>query len=257
MSGGFFSQYTITFEENETIYSQGEPGNCMFVVKEGQVETFKMAHNVREKADRLEKGDFFGELSILEHCPRYDTACALTDVVVVVIHRNTFVKMLKANMEIAIRILQKLSAKLRHTEEKLDDALSRLAKQENQNVQTTRTTPKLAKNTVAKLIAVKSKRIFELTKDRNLAGRYDPVTCTKPEIDLTHEDDNRSVSRRHAVILRKGNQFYVQEEMGVLNGTFVDGKKISSSEELVPIQNLDTLNIGMVAFRFYIEESDT
>ncbi len=258
MAGGFFSQYTVTFEKDEVIYSQGDAGNCMFVIKEGDVSLFKTAHGQSEGMGELGKGDFFGELSILEHSPRSETAQALSECSVVVIHRNMFVKMLKSNMEIAIRMLQKLSTKLRLSDEKTDKLFSRLASVESQGHKTQPNAKTVKeKKVVGKLISLSSNRAFILDSDRNLVGRYDPVTSIKPEVDLTNEDDTRSVSRRHAIIFRRENRFFVQEEIGVLNGTFVNGVKASSNSEQIPINDQDMVNFGMLAFKFYILDEET
>lgn len=256
MSGNLFSQYTITFEKNEIVYNQSDSGSCMYVIKEGKVALCKVVNDQLEEFSELNKGDFFGELSILELSPRMETAKAKTDCSVVVIHRGTFVKMLKANMEIAIRMLQKLSSKLMDAENRCDELYRRFSKLEGQQALTTqpsnlREHPPVEKKVVGKLISLSSKRAFILNADRNLVGRYDPVTSIKPEVDLTYEDDNRSVSRRHAVILRRDNKFYVQEEIGVLNGTYVNGGKATAGGEH-PLQDQDMINFGMLAFKFYL-----
>lgn len=259
MSGNLFSQYTVTFDEGEIIYNQNDTGHCMFVIKQGKVGLYKKAKGKTEEISQLAKGDFFGELSILEHCPRAEMAKALEEVTAVAIHRGTFVKMLKANMEIAIRMLQKLSTKLRQSEERVDQLFNRVAKAESQALTTQ---PNIhmprEKKVVGKLVSINSKREFPLKKDRNLVGRFDPVTGIRPEVDLTYEDDNRSVSRRHAVILRRNNQFFVQEEIGVLNGTYVNGAKATSGGEQ-PINDQDMVNFGMLSFKFYLtgEEETT
>ncbi len=257
MAGNFFSQYTVAFEKGEVIYKQNDTGNCMFVIKEGLVRLYKTTHGQPEEMGEFAKGDFFGELCILEHCPRMETAKAMSDCHVVVIHRGTFVKMLKSNMDIGIRMLQKLSTKMLQAEEKIDKLFARLAAVETQQHTTQPNIPRREeKKLAAKLISIASNRAFVLDKDRNLIGRYDPVTGIKPEVDLTYEDDTRSVSRRHAVIFRRNNQFFVQEEIGVLNGTFVNGVKASSNSELIPIKDQDMVNIGMLAFKFYIVDEE-
>ena len=257
MAGNFFSQYTVAFDKDEVIYEQGEAGNCMFIIKEGEVKLFKIANEIEEEMATLAKGDFFGELSILEHSPRGETVKATEACSLVVIHRPTFVKMIKSNMEIAIRMLQKLSTKMRQSDEKIDMLVSRLSVMESQQ-HTTQPNfrPPVERKMIGKLISLSSNRTFILDQDRNLIGRFDPVTGIKPEVDLTYEDDTRSVSRRHAVIFRKNNQFFVQEEIGVLNGTYVNGNKSSSNNQQLPLKDQDMVNIGMLAFKFYMVNED-
>lgn len=253
MSGSAFAQYTVTFEQGEVIYAQSDPGNSMFVITDGKVQLSKSVGAASEVMAELAKGDFFGELSILEHVPRQETAKALTDCTLVVIHRNTFVKMLKAKMEIAIRLMQKFSTKLRQSEEKIDQLMNQLAQYENESGKTRPDIPKpKKKEVIGKLVSLTTNRVFILDSDDNLVGRYDPVTGIKPEVDLTYEDENRSVSRRHAIIFRKNGSFFVQEEIGVLNGTYVNGVKASPGGEQLEIKDQDTINFGMLAFRFNV-----
>lgn len=257
MAGNFFSQYTVTYDKGEVIYDQGDVGNCMFIIKDGQVTLVKVALEIEEEMGTLAKGDFFGELSILEHSNRTETARAETDVTLVAIHRPTFVKMIKSNMEIAIRMLQKLSTKMRLAEERIDHFVSRLASVDSpQHTTQPNYKPPIEKKVIGKMISMSSNRAFILSQDRNLIGRFDPVTGIKPEVDLTYEDDTRSVSRRHAIIFRQNNEFFIQEEIGVLNGTFVNGNKASSNNERMAVKNEDMVNIGMLAFKFFIISED-
>ena len=66
-----------------------------------------------------------------------------------------------------------------------------------------------------------------LTNDVTI-GRADPVTGLKPDVDLTIEDVNRFISRRHAKILLKDGTYYLVEEVGVTNGTYVNGKRLQA-----------------------------
>ena len=251
MSTSFFSQLTVTFEAGEIIYQQGDQGFSMFIISEGRVALIKEKNKKKEIIADLGKGDFFGELSILESIPRPHTAKVVNQAKVVVIHRSTFLKMLKANMEIAIRLLQKLSFKLRQREEKIDELMTSLSLIQNKaEISLSTTTPAEIRKVSGQLVALGSKRVFKLDADQNLVGRFDPVTGIKPEVDLTYEDENRSVSRRHAIIYRNDDAYFVREELGVLNGTFVNGQKVDQGEVGLKLDNKDTVNFGMLAFRF-------
>jgi len=257
MSNNFFSQLTVTFEAGEIIYQQGDLGSSMFIISEGRVALLKEKGGKKEVVADMGKGDFFGELSILESIPRPHTARVVKQAKVVVIHRNTFLKMLKANMEIAIRLLQKLSFKLRQREEKLDELITKLAiLQDKAEVTLNTTAPAEVRKITGQLVALGSKRVFKLEADQNLVGRFDPVTGIKPEVDLTYEDENRSVSRRHAIIYRNDEDFFVREELGVLNGTFVNGQKVAQDEIGIKLTDKDTVNFGMLAFRFDLKDKE-
>lgn len=78
---------------------------------------------------------------------------------------------------------------------------------------------------------------LELTADETLLGR-DPK-CTL-------EIKSGMVSRRHARVLKQGDEFIV-EDMGSGNGTFVNGSKLASPK---PIKHGDRIKLGPVLLRF-------
>jgi pSer/pThr/pTyr-binding forkhead associated (FHA) protein len=92
-------------------------------------------------------------------------------------------------------------------------------------------------------------RVFPLTGSAAVIGRYDPVTGSRPEIDLTQVDINRSVSRRHARLQLQNGSFYLSEEAGALNGTMVNGKRLVPGEPQA-LASGDRIAVGMVALVF-------
>jgi len=106
---------------------------------------------------------------------------------------------------------------------------------------------------LALLVLEGGSRRFPITAEVALIGRYDPVTGTRPEIDLTHVDINRSVSRRHAKIVLEDESFVLSEEVGALNGTFVNGQRLTTGKPMV-IKDGDRLGLGMVSMIFKTAE---
>jgi pSer/pThr/pTyr-binding forkhead associated (FHA) protein len=71
-------------------------------------------------------------------------------------------------------------------------------------------------------------REVEVTFDKltYILGRVDPISNVFPEIDLSADGElAKSVSRRHARILKQRNKVLV-EDLGSINGTFINGKKL-------------------------------
>jgi predicted component of type VI protein secretion system len=75
------------------------------------------------------------------------------------------------------------------------------------------------------------------------------VTGIFPDIDLTPIDHQRSISRRHAKIYRRGDKFFFVEETGTMNGTFKNGERLETGSP-VEIEPGDEVRCGVVALRF-------
>ncbi|MDX1524488.1 MAG: FHA domain-containing protein [Anaerolineae bacterium] len=89
----------------------------------------------------------------------------------------------------------------------------------------------------------------------HVLGRVDPVSNVFPEIDLS--DDGhlaKSVSRRHARIIKQKNSVFV-EDLGSINGTFVNGKRL---QPYVPetLHDGDILQLGKLPIRVKIRKQE-
>src|SRR5207344_1994194 len=85
------------------------------------------------------------------------------------------------------------------------------------------------------LVVKGGEKRLPLTSDEVTIGRADPVTGLRPDIDLSVEDINRFISRRHAKILYKDGTYFLVEEVGVTNGTYLNGKRLQAGV-YTPIQ---------------------
>ncbi len=88
------------------------------------------------------------------------------------------------------------------------------------------------------------KRLVEVPLDKPIhLGRLDPASDIFPEIDLTEDDGlGKGVSRRHARILKREGTVVV-EDLGSINGTFVNGKRLAPYLP-EPLSDGDSLQIG-------------
>ncbi len=80
-------------------------------------------------------------------------------------------------------------------------------------------------------------------------GRWDADNGHFPEIDLTDDDIDSKVSRSHAKITVENGQYFI-EDLGSLNGTFVNrGKRLVQGQKVL-LKNGDELIVGKMFFRF-------
>jgi CRP-like cAMP-binding protein len=82
---------TTVYGSGETIVRQGEDGQSMFVVMSGSVSV--VLEPSRDEVARIQKGGYFGEMSLLTGEPRSATVRAVGDVVVVEIGADLFRRM--------------------------------------------------------------------------------------------------------------------------------------------------------------------
>src|SRR3954466_4793164 len=66
-----------TYEENETLFEQGQPGAALFLILDGRVSIELDSLNKHTQIAQLEKGAFLGEMALLDESPRSATARAL------------------------------------------------------------------------------------------------------------------------------------------------------------------------------------
>src|SRR3954453_16312415 len=109
--------YAVEHKAGEHIFREGDLGTEMYIINEGKVEILNVVGDEEQVLAVLEKGDFFGEMSVLEDLPRAATARAATDIRILQINGSTFDQLLQGNPEIAVRMMRKLSRRLRETDE--------------------------------------------------------------------------------------------------------------------------------------------
>ncbi|HEY1252152.1 MAG TPA: cyclic nucleotide-binding domain-containing protein [Thermoanaerobaculia bacterium] len=246
-----YEKYIVHHQMGEIIFSEGDIGTDMYIIQAGTVELLKAIGGDTRVLSTLERGDFFGEMSVLEDVPRNASARAKSDVELVRINGATFDAMLKSNTEIAVRMMRKLSRRLREVTTMLEESLGRGVVEEE------RPAPRKAEpdRNACRLVGEDPPAEFFLNREGDtLVGRSDPVTGITPDVDLTPLDAQRSTSRRHAKLYQMSDTYYVMEEIGVMNGTYVNGNRVATGVPIA-VQNGDVLKFGLVSLTFHSPEA--
>jgi CRP/FNR family transcriptional regulator, cyclic AMP receptor protein len=120
------------FSKGSDIVRVDEPGDTFYVIQEGEVEmSLRDAEGRYVPLDRIDAGDFFGELAMLTGEARSATATAVTPVRVWELDRDTFYRFLTAYPTSAIRVLTVLARRLRDTEHLLEVQVSENPNRQN------------------------------------------------------------------------------------------------------------------------------
>jgi CRP-like cAMP-binding protein len=243
------AHFVIEVEAGDFIFREGDLGVDMYIIQDGQVVVQKEFKGEQQQLAILSRGDFFGEMSILEDMPRTASAQAQTPCRLLQINGSTFDQMLRKNPEIAVRMMRKLSRRLRETDRLLREALGPEGQApEIPAVEVGGAEQKGAEKLVHDLTATE---FFLSAGVETSVGRRDPVTGINPDIDLTPADTQRSISRRHAKIFRRAGKYYIREEVGTMNGTFVNGERVETGLP-VEFKRGDEVRFGLIKTIFYI-----
>ena len=235
------------FKSGDLVFKQGDEGKIMYVVQEGQVEVLQEVGEIDWQVAVLERGDFFGEMAVLEGEARSHSVRVMDGgAKLVSITPGGFKSMLERNPALSVRMIRKLGKRLQKSEDMLLRAeAGRTA--EREDAAGAAVTPGNAR-----LFVVKLGRELTVPEQGEISiGRLDPVNSVHPDIDLTQIDIELTTSRRHARLLRRNQGFFIQEVQAT-NGTFVNGQRISA-ESPIEIRNGDDIMLGAVHMRFLVD----
>ena len=254
-----FARFLKHFPKGTVLFNEGDEGEDMFIIRSGQVAIRKRVTHGDIVVAVLEKGDFFGEMAMLERIPRTAGAEMVEDGDLIVIGSEIFGDMVKGNPEIAVRMLRKYSLRLRETTKQIEELAAKAegagvavppagTAKERPLQEPAKAAPQQAE-ALAYFISKTSGNVFPVFRSDSLIGRYDSVTGQTPEVDLTHEDAARNISRRHARIVVKDGQPFVAEEIGTMNGTYLNGTRLATGV-LTPINDGDELTLCRLGLTF-------
>jgi uncharacterized membrane protein len=107
-------------DAGEIIFHGGEPGDELFLVKEGRVHVF-ITSDIGDKIilTNAVPGDVFGEISLLDGGPRTASAAAIDATTVLILCRNRLLELVQRHPRVALDLLTVMGHRLRMTDQLL------------------------------------------------------------------------------------------------------------------------------------------
>jgi CRP/FNR family transcriptional regulator len=106
------------FGVDDVIFEEGSTGRELFVVLDGEVEIAKVSGPTRTTIIRLGKGEFFGEMAVIDGSARSATAIAAApNTKVMRINHARFVYLVSQQPAFALMVMDALSKRLRASNE--------------------------------------------------------------------------------------------------------------------------------------------
>jgi CRP-like cAMP-binding protein len=98
-----------SFQAGDIIFAEGDAGDCMFAVLDGEVSIEKHGSVL----ERVGPGGVFGEMALIDQAPRSATARAATGCNVVAVGQKRFTYLVQQTPYFALEIMHVLAERLR------------------------------------------------------------------------------------------------------------------------------------------------
>ena len=118
------------FADGEVIIQEGDVGDCMYVIQEGQAEVVIGSGGNEILLNVLEPGAFFGEMAVFERDVRSATIRALGEVRVITVDKKNFMRRVHEDPALAFRLVETMSYRVRNLTQKIAE-LENLCEEED------------------------------------------------------------------------------------------------------------------------------
>ncbi len=100
-------------EDGEIVIRQGDVGDCLYVVQEGELEVVRESDGEEMVIRRVGKNEMVGEMAVFYGVPRSATVRARGTVRVLTLDKRNFLRRINEDPSLAFRIIETMSRRLR------------------------------------------------------------------------------------------------------------------------------------------------
>jgi len=116
-------RFLRVYDPAQVIFREGDPGDVMFVVQNGEVEIHRDVTSQSEPLARLSAGEIFGEMALVDQSPRSATAVASSrGAKVLAIDSAHFVYLVGQQPAFALVVLEVMASRLRSINQRWETA---------------------------------------------------------------------------------------------------------------------------------------
>jgi uncharacterized membrane protein len=117
---------SIDCKAETSLFRAGDEGDAMYLIERGKVRISVQAADGHDMTlTELGRGDFFGEMALLDGQRRSADAIVAEDARVAVLSREHFLSFVRSSPDVALELLTALANRLRHTDELLRRSATR------------------------------------------------------------------------------------------------------------------------------------
>lgn len=198
----YFKDETIILEKDDSL-------QALYLIADGEVKVYMTDSDAKETIlSLLGKGDFFGEMSLIDGEPRSASVKAVTDATLLIIRREVFLTLLQETPELSISLLIEMSSRLRKANRHIGSlstmsAFSRVV------------------GTIQNLVQEKGVRVHNEEGGMSVVIRNRPTQQQFAEMTGTTRE---TVSRVFSSLVKKGVISVVGKELVILDEDVLENK---------------------------------
>ena len=123
LAAGSLDQLVRPHPAGTVLFREGDKGDKMYVIRSGKVKIVKHIADSDITLAVLGTGEFFGEMALLEGLPRSAEATVAEDALLIEVEGPAFDTLVRKNGEIAVRLMRRLSERMREADRQIQLAL--------------------------------------------------------------------------------------------------------------------------------------
>jgi CRP-like cAMP-binding protein len=121
----FQHEYFEDYEDGECIFEEGDTGRDLYIIQSGSVRIKKKSSNEELEMTVFNKGDFFGDMALLQSLPRYASAYSVGKTRLLILKPAGFLLKIRRDPTFAFEMLQQLSFRVKVTNDRLLELVTR------------------------------------------------------------------------------------------------------------------------------------
>lgn len=115
----------VRYDDGEFIFAEGDTSRDLFIIQEGEVEIYKKTDVGELRLAVFKRGDFFGDMALLQGGHRFASARAKGVTKLLVLQPGGFLLKIRRDPTFAFEMLQALSLRIKVSNERLIEVIQK------------------------------------------------------------------------------------------------------------------------------------
>lgn len=117
--GRFKHEIIEEYEDGDCIFDEGDTGRDLYIVQKGSIKILKNTGGHVIEIAEFNKGDFFGDIALLQSIPRYASAYARGKTRLLILKPAGFLLKIRRDPTFAFEMLQQMSFRVKVSNDRL------------------------------------------------------------------------------------------------------------------------------------------